>query len=67
MRFKSTFCAIVAGVIIALSGAQAVEACMVFTSFRTSSMDVYFCQLRDWDSSSCYYSCTRIPNATLAF
>jgi len=67
MRFKSTLCAVAAGVILALSGAQAVEACSTFRTITTSRMEVYFCQLRDWDSSYCYYSCTRIPNATLAF
>ena len=67
MRFKSTLCAVAAGVIIALSGAQAVEACTTFKTVYTARMEVYFCTLRSMDSSYCYYSCTQIPNATLDF
>jgi hypothetical protein len=66
-RLKSNFVAMTAGILIAIAGTQAADACTTFTTLRTSRMEVLFCVLQGWDSSYCYYSCTQIPNATLAF
>lgn len=60
-RFKSTVCAVTAGIIIALTGAQAVEACSTFRTIDVNPVETYFCTLRGWDASWCYYSCVRIP------
>ena len=67
MRFRSTLCAVAAAIVVSLSGAQAVEACTTFRTVYTSRLEVYFCTLRGWDASYCYYSCVQIPLITLDF